>query len=249
MRWRKLFSSPTVNQWLMPLLVLIAGTAAGFSAVSGCGHDSRPQVIRLNSHEAKKLLLSRAKPSYPALARINYIRGRVQLLITVNCEGKVQQIHVVRGHPFLAVAALDAIRRWVYHPFETRSGPAGFQTLVDVNFALVGPGLKTTNMPPRPEQFLARAVHPPEVLSSPAPPATNGVLHLRALINTKGRVIDSTPLSGTAAEFNEARKVVTRWKFRPARWGNLSVPWYMELTVPIHGRQASVRGLSASAPQ
>ncbi|MGH9357843.1 MAG: hypothetical protein ACRD1O_01550 [Terriglobia bacterium] len=44
------------------------------------------------------------------------------------------------------------------------------------------------------------------------------------LVSGKGRVVDSTPLSGTAGESGEAEKIVSLWKFKPARWGNLDVP-------------------------
>jgi TonB family protein len=202
-----------------------------------CGPNSTSQVLELNRREAKKLLLSEIKPSYPALARVNYIGGRVQLLVTVNCHGKVQQIHVVRGHPFLAVAALDAIRRWVYHPFETASGPAGFETLVDVNFSLVGPNFTTPSLPPQPDKFLARWVRPPRVVSGPGTREANGDVRLRVLVSKKGRVVDSTLLSGPEAELAVARKTIARWKFRPARWGTLNVPWYMEINVPVRGGQ------------
>ncbi|MGH9326284.1 MAG: TonB family protein [Terriglobia bacterium] len=195
---------------------------------------------------AHRLLLNEVRPKYPPLAQINYIHGHVRLLVTVACDGRVKSIHVLRGHPFLALAALKAIRRWVYRPFMTRSGPAEFQTMVDVNFSLVSPNLE--NFPPQPDKFVARAVQPPRVRHKAARPAAAGaVARLRVLVDKKGHVVDSTLLSGTPAEFTAAKKVVARWNFQPARWGNLSVPWYADVNVPVQSSLRS-RGPEQAVP-
>lgn len=176
--------------------------------------------------------MSQARPAYPPLARINFIRGNVSLLLTVNCAGKVQQAHVVQGHPFLAIAALQAIRKWIYHPFITPSGPAAFQTTVKVDFSLLGMG--ETRFPPQPEKFLARGVKPPQPPKAvKKPEKSEAVVQMRVLVNDKGRVVDASPLSGTPAQFEQARRTVAQWKFKAARWGNLTVPWYVDLEVPV----------------
>jgi TonB family protein len=241
MRWLKLFLSPTANSacracrlWLASALVLIIAAGVASSMTPACGPNSPARVLRVDRHAAKKLLLSETKPSYPLLARINYIRGHVQLLVTVDCQGRVTQIHVIRGHPFLAAAALDAIRRWVYRPFETKAGPAVFQTLIDINFSLVGSDLTLPNLPPQPDKFLARGVRPPKLLSHQRIEGANGWVRLRVLVNKKGHVLDSTLLSGNDEELAAARQIVAHWKFRPARWGTLNVPWYADVSVPIH---------------
>ena len=241
MRWLKSFLSPTISSgWrecrsgVVIVLALAIGSVAARAVTPTCGPNSTSQVLRLSRRAAKKLLLNATRPSYPALARINYIGGRVQLLVTIGCRGKVEEIHVVHGHPFLAVAALDAIRRWVYHPFETLTGPAAFQTVVNVNFSLIDRDFTMPSLPPQPEKFLARWVHPPMIVSSPSNPGANSRVRLRVLVTKRGRVVDSTLLSGTESQFAAARKAVARWKLRPARWGNLNVPWYMEVDVPVH---------------
>jgi TonB family protein len=222
--------------WVAAILavMLMSSTATLLPAVtSACQGSPGDQIFQVNRREAKKLLLSTTQPSYPPLARINYIGGRVRLLITVDCQGRVQAIHVLRGHPFLAIAALDAIHRWVYRPFQTKTGPASFQTLVDVNFSLVGPDTTgLTKFPPQPEKFLDRSVVPPQLLRPPGRTESNATARLRVLVSRKGRVVDVTPLSGSKAQLATARKEVMHWRFRPARWGNMNVPWYLEVDVP-----------------
>ena len=36
----------------------------------------------------------------------------------------------------------------------------------------------------------------------------------------------------TGRALSEARQVVDGWTFRPASWGTLAVPWYLEVDVP-----------------
>jgi TonB family protein len=239
MRWRRSFSSLTTSDtprcrvWsAIPLILVLAWTAAAFGVTLSCGPEPSKPV--LTHRQANKLLLVQAKPVYPPLARINYIRGHVQLLVTVNSQGKVENVHVVRGHPFLAIAALNAIRRWVYRPFETNSGPAKFQTLVDVNFALAARDItEEMKLPPQPDKFLERAVHPPKIISQSGIKSTDESVRLRVLLNKRGRVMDATLVSGPQQRFQAACRAIAHWKFQPARWGNLNVPWYLNVDVPV----------------
>lgn len=60
---------------------------------------------------------------------------------------------------------------------------------------------------------------------------------MRVLVDDGGQAIDATLLEGHPSVFQAARKIVDGWKFRPARWGNLMVPWYVEVSVPMSGVQ------------
>ena len=219
---------------LPPLaLVVFMGPAAALGASSGCRAVPGSSLAQLDSHTATHLLLSQEKPEYPPIAHVNYIQGKVLLLVTVNCAGRVKKAHVLRGQALLAAAALMAIKKWIYRPFVTRSGPAEFQTLVAVNFDLFT--RKFGLLPARPERFLERSVKPPQPPLNPKVTNANDEVHMQVLVNAKGHVIDCTLLAGTPAQFKKARRMVARWKFKPARWGNISVPWYEDLHVPLRG--------------
>jgi TonB family protein len=49
---------------------------------------------------------------YPELARRMNITGTVKVMITVLPNGTVKDAKVVGGHPLLAAAALDAVKKW-----------------------------------------------------------------------------------------------------------------------------------------
>lgn len=190
-----------------------------------------PSPVVLDARSATRLALNQTHPEYPPVAKHNYIQGHVRLQIRVTREGRVREAHIVFGHPFLAAAALGAVHHWRYRPYVTPSGPVEFQTLVEVNFTLRSK--KVEQVPQQPEQDLKRQVHPPVILEQPPRPEGWPSVPLRVLVDDKGRVIDSQSEGGQAAQFEAARKSLEHWTFRPARWGTLPVPWYLDVDVPI----------------
>jgi TonB family protein len=187
--------------------------------------------IMLDREAATRLVQDQAAPEYPLVARINYIQGHVQVQIVVAHDGKVERAHVVHGNPILAASALKAIRRWIYHPLLTPSGPSAFLTTVDLQFALRL--RKVDRMPPNAELDLSRQIKPPEVIGRPADPPPTNVVHMRLLLNDQGQVIDSESSPVTASDLEAARKTLQGWTFRPAHWGSLPIPWYLDVDVPI----------------
>jgi periplasmic protein TonB len=78
-----------------------------------------PQVERLvvSRGVSEGHLVRRVEPEYPAIARQARIEGDVLLRAVIGRDGSIQNLSVVSGHPFLARAALDAVRQWQYQPF------------------------------------------------------------------------------------------------------------------------------------
>jgi TonB family protein len=188
----------------------------------------QPRVI--DAHQATRLLMNQAKPDYPAVAHDNYIQGQVQVELMVGADGHVRNAHVLHGHPLLAASALKSVRNWVYRPLATPAGPAPFSTLVKVVFDLNQK--EHTEFPTTPERDLEQRVKLPAVLEQPTGAPGSSSVHLRLLVGEDGRVIDSTLLSGPVALLATAQHNLTQWKFQPAHWGNMAVPWYLEVTVP-----------------
>lgn len=57
------------------------------------------------------------QPIYPSGARAMHLSGTVVIKIHVGKNGMVTRAEVVRGHPLLNAAALEAVKRWKYQPF------------------------------------------------------------------------------------------------------------------------------------
>jgi TonB family protein len=180
---------------------------------------------------ADKYLVRHDPPEYPVVAKINYIQGHVRLMATVSRAGKVAEAHVLSGHPFLAVAALNAVRRWVFRPAESRPGPADFQTYVNVRFWLRAK--RVDHLPLQPEHDLKRQIRPPELVAGPPTGRDGDVVRMRVLVGSEGQAVDSQAVQSPSLHLEEARRVVANWTFRPAHWGAIAVPWYVEVDVPL----------------
>ncbi|HEV2348831.1 MAG TPA: energy transducer TonB [Terriglobia bacterium] len=182
----------------------------------------------LNRKAAANLILAQPKPDYPALAKLNYIQGRVRMQVLVSGEGKVTEANVVQGHPFLAAAALNAVRRWKYKPFQTIAGPVPFVTVVEVNFSLRN--IQPDHIPPEAVKDLNRQVRPPQVLDKP--PVQSNLVHMRVLVNEEGQAIDVNPIEGFPSDYDAVMRMAGHFRFEPARWGTITVPWYLDVEVP-----------------
>jgi TonB family protein len=73
-------------------------------------HQSQAQVA------GKRRLVDRAAPAYPTLARSMALQGIVKVDALVAPDGTVRTAEVKGGHPVLAQAALNAVRRWKWEP-------------------------------------------------------------------------------------------------------------------------------------
>ena len=75
-------------------------------------------------------------PVYPEAARQAGASGVVRLRIVINKEGKVRDIRVVNSVGLgLDVAAMEALKQWMYQPTLLNGEPVEVSTTVDVNFA------------------------------------------------------------------------------------------------------------------
>jgi TonB family protein len=64
--------------------------------------------------ESQRQVKSRVAPSYPELARRMRIGGVVKVRIRIAPAGTVKNAEVTGGHPVLANAVLDAVKKWRY---------------------------------------------------------------------------------------------------------------------------------------
>ena len=95
-----------------------------------------PQRIRVGGNVQQAKLVSQPHPVYPPLAKQARISGTVELSAIIGKDGHIMDLKVVRGHPLLVQAALEAVRQWVYQPTLLNGEPVEVQTTIDVNFTL-----------------------------------------------------------------------------------------------------------------
>lgn len=82
-----------------------------------------------SDNEVVRRAKSKVQPEYPELARRMNITGTVRVQVVVAPNGTVKDAKVVGGHPVLAGAALEAVRKWRFEP-----APAESTGVVDFKF-------------------------------------------------------------------------------------------------------------------
>jgi TonB family protein len=98
-----------------------------------------PGAIRVSGESQQAKLLKQVPPEYPAAARQAGTSGAVRLSVIITKEGKVRDIRVMNSAGMgLDVAAMEAVKQWVYQPTLLNGEPVEVVTTVDVNFALSG---------------------------------------------------------------------------------------------------------------
>jgi protein TonB len=75
-------------------------------------------------------------PAYPPLAAAARVQGTVLLEATIDEEGNVVNLMVLRSVPLLDGAALDAVRQWKYEPTLLNGSPVPVLMSVSVRFEL-----------------------------------------------------------------------------------------------------------------
>jgi len=123
-----------------PLPNLLAVASANDSSLSGLmstsSSVSKPSLatLRISQGVSQGLLIKRVQPKYPPAALAVHTEGAVQIEATINKEGNVTNMKVLRGDPILARAALEAVRQWRYKPYYLDGDPVEIQTQITVNF-------------------------------------------------------------------------------------------------------------------
>ena len=88
-------------------LALCAALALALMPLAG--HSQAPAEIT-------RKVKTRIQPFYPELARKMNITGTVKVEVVVTPGGTVKDARLIGGHPVLASAALDAVKKWRFEP-------------------------------------------------------------------------------------------------------------------------------------
>jgi TonB family protein len=68
----------------------------------------------------------------PEVAKGNLV-GLVRLSIVIDEQGSVKAVTLISGHPMLAPATIEAVRKWRYKPFQIEGKTAAVQTVVQIS--------------------------------------------------------------------------------------------------------------------
>src|SRR5262245_3989869 len=110
-----------------PVLALVLVAAPALA-------QERREPIRVGSNVQESKLIHKVDPVYPDAAKVARVSGIVILQVTVGVEGNVLEAQVLRGHPLLDQAALEAVRQWRYSPTVLNGEPVPVIATVSLRF-------------------------------------------------------------------------------------------------------------------
>lgn len=116
------------------------GMLNGVLGVAGLGGSVLPPPpLRVGGRVLAARLVHRVAPAYPQEAIQQDISGSVFLEATVNKQGEIRELKVLRGDPLLAAAATEAVRKWRYRPTLLNGNAVEVVSQIEVIFALRAP--------------------------------------------------------------------------------------------------------------
>jgi protein TonB len=95
-----------------------------------------PTVVQVGGDIRPPRKVSGANPAYPPLAIAARLEGLVVLECTIAPDGRVVDLRVLRGHPLLDAAAVQAVSGWTYVPTLLNGRPVSVLMTVTVRFQL-----------------------------------------------------------------------------------------------------------------
>jgi protein TonB len=94
------------------------------------------EPMRVGGNVQESKLIKKIEPVYPELAKRARVSGTVILTVTVDEEGNVADLKVLKGHPLLDDSAVAAVRQWKYSPTLLNGEPVPVIATVTVIFNL-----------------------------------------------------------------------------------------------------------------
>jgi TonB family protein len=95
-----------------------------------------PGAVRVGGDVKEPRKITDVRPIYPAIARAAGLSAVVILETVIDEGGNVTSVRVLRGHPMLDQAAIDAVQQWKYTPTSLNGVPVSLIMTVTVNFQL-----------------------------------------------------------------------------------------------------------------
>lgn len=147
------------------------------------------------------------KPTYPADAQAQGLRGIVILDLTIDKNGKVQSVDVVRSIPGLDEAAVEAVKQWEYEPVKVEGKPVVVRLSVPITFLMPVPEISRQDGIPE----LRQGAVPTFPRSSESRGTVSAMVEVT--IDPEGRVLEAE-LKGGAPPYSDALlQAVKTWLF------------------------------------
>jgi TonB family protein len=129
------------------LIFALAGTLSA---------QSTGKPLHLDESSVRQQLVESDAPIYPAIAQATRIQGDVTVAVTIDGHGSVASETAVSGPPMLRQAAIHAVRKWKFSPFEVNGSAVRVSSTLTIPFSLA----KRPNEPSEKQQKAAQELFP-----------------------------------------------------------------------------------------
>jgi protein TonB len=96
----------------------------------------RREPVRVGGAIQPPTKVHHVAPVYPAIALAVGVQGMAIISATISVDGEVTDTVVLKAHPLLAQAAVDAVQQWRFTPTRLNGEPVPVVMTVTVNFQL-----------------------------------------------------------------------------------------------------------------
>lgn len=79
--------------------------------------------IRVSTNDAMNAATKKTPPDYPPVAKQLKIGGKVEVDVTIDADGNVENVKIVSGNAMLTQSVIAAVKKWKFTPF-TQDGAA-----------------------------------------------------------------------------------------------------------------------------
>jgi TonB family protein len=79
--------------------------------------------IRVPTDDAMKAATKKTPPDYPPIAKQLKVVGKVQVDVTIDADGNVENVKIISGNAILTPSVVSAVKKWKFTPF-TQDGAA-----------------------------------------------------------------------------------------------------------------------------
>jgi len=196
---------------------IVVGGAGGISI-----EDLERGAIKAVGETKPPVLINKVDPVYPELARRARVEGVVILNVRTDEDGRVDQVKVANSKdPFLARAAIEAVKQWRYQPFSLRGKRYPILFTVTVRFKFPS-GMDDKNRGKKQEE--ETPLIRPEIIHKVEPvyperaqrARIEGIVMMRVRTDNEGNVNSLEVLRSDSTILNQAAiDAVKQWKYRP----------------------------------
>lgn len=98
--------------------------------------EEEEEIVEFFAVQKKPKLIKRVAPKYPDIARKAGIEAMVVINFIVDEKGLPTNIKVIKGHPMLNEAAIEAIKKYKFEPGYQRDKPVKVKWQIPIRFRL-----------------------------------------------------------------------------------------------------------------